>query len=102
MVGVGLIAAMVGALALAIGGGVYVLAVASTIHKLAGRKAIVAGASSEVFAAEGTRLGFIQSEVLRTPVGTEEMPKYLRQATISIEDQRFYENDGVDLTGIFR
>ena len=102
MVGVGLIVALVGALALAIGGGVYVLAVASTIHKLAGRKAIVAGASSEVFAAEGTRLGFIQSEVLRTPVGTDEMPKYLRQATISIEDQRFYENDGVDLTGIFR
>ena len=102
MVGVGLIVALAGALALAIGGGVYVLAVASTIHKLTGRKAIVAGASSEVFAAEGTRLGFIQSEVLRTPVGAEEMPKYLRQATISIEDQRFYENDGVDLTGIFR
>ncbi len=78
------------------------LAVASGIPKLSGRKAIVSGASSQVFAAEGTRLGFIASEVLRTPVPTEQMPKYLREATISIEDQRFYENDGIDLTGIFR
>lgn len=102
MIGIGLIVAFVSALAVAIGGGVYVLAVASTIPKLSGRKAIVAGASSQVFAAEGTRLGFIQSEVLRTPVQSQQMPRYLRQATISIEDQRFYENDGIDVTGILR
>lgn len=97
-----MLAAVVGALAIAIAGGIYVLAVASTIPKLAGRKAIVAGASTEVFAAEGTRLGFMQSEVLRTPVQTDQTPRYLRQATISIEDQRFYENDGIDITGILR
>jgi penicillin-binding protein 1A len=102
MVGVGMLAAVIGALAVAIGGGVYVLAIASTIPKLAGRKAIVAGASTEVFAAEGTRLGFMQSEVLRTPVQTGQIPQNLRHATISIEDQRFYENDGIDITGILR
>lgn len=102
MLGIGLIAAFVLAVVLAVGGGVYVFAVASTIPKLAGRKAIVSGASSQVFASEGTRLGFIASEVLRTPVGDEQIPQYLKQATISIEDQRFYENDGIDLTGIFR
>ena len=30
------------------------------------------------------------------------MPSDLRNATIAIEDQRFYKNNGVDLTGIFR
>src|ERR1700728_1174317 len=30
------------------------------------------------------------------------MPSHLRNATIAIEDQRFYKNNGVDLTGIFR
>jgi penicillin-binding protein 1A len=102
IIGVGLIALAVGALVFALGAGAYVLAVASTVPKLAGRKAIVAGASSQVFASEGTRLGFIQSEVLRTPVAGWQMPQDLRKATVAIEDQRFYENDGIDITGIVR
>ncbi len=55
-----------------------------------------------MFAADGTRLGFIQSDELRTPVGWSEIPADLKNATVAIEDQRFYKNDGVDLTGIFR
>ena len=49
-----------------------------------------------------TRLGFIQSDDLRSPVGWSEIPTDLKNATVAIEDQRFYKNDGVDLTGIFR
>ena len=67
-----------------------------TLHPL------VSGGSSQVFAADGTRLGFIQSDELRTPVGWSEIPANLKNATVAIEDQRFYNNDGVDLTGIFR
>ena len=55
-----------------------------------------------MFAADGTRLGFIQSDELRTPIGWNEMPANLKDATVAIEDQRFYKNNGVDLTGIFR
>ena len=55
-----------------------------------------------MFAANGTRLGFIQSDELRTPVSWSEIPTNLKNATVAIEDQRFYKNDGVDLTGIFR
>jgi len=47
-------------------------------------------------------LGFIQSDVLRSPITTAQMPTVLREATVAIEDQRFYKNNGVDLTGIFR
>jgi penicillin-binding protein 1A len=102
LVGVGLIVAAAVAVLLALAAGAYVLAVASTVRKLAGRRPEVSGASSQVFAAAGARLGFIQSEVLRTPVGYSQMPRQLRQATVAIEDQRFYENDGIDLTGIIR
>ncbi len=98
----GLIVTAAVAVLIALAAGAYVLAIASTVRKLAGRTPEVSGASSQVFASEGTRLGFIQSEVLRTPVAEWQMPKQLRQATVAIEDQRFYENDGVDLTGIFR
>jgi penicillin-binding protein 1A len=62
----------------------------------------VSGGSTQVFAADGTRLGFIQSDELRSPVGWGEIPADVKDATVAIEDQRFYKNDGVDLTGIFR
>ncbi len=84
------------------GAGAYVFAIASGVPKLAGRKAIVSGASSEIFASSGQPLGFIRSDILRTPITTSQTPKQLRQATVAIEDQRFYENDGIDITGILR
>jgi penicillin-binding protein 1A len=80
----------------------YVLSVAQSAPSLDALAPKLAGASSQVFAANGTRLGFIQSDVLRSPITTAEMPKVLREATVAIEDQRFYQNNGVDLTGIFR
>ncbi|HSZ70519.1 MAG TPA: transglycosylase domain-containing protein [Solirubrobacteraceae bacterium] len=88
---------------LGIGGAVaYVLSVAQSAPTVGSLHAIVAGASSQLFAADGTRLGFIQSDELRSPIGWSEMPANLRDATVAIEDQRFYKDDGVDVTGIFR
>jgi penicillin-binding protein 1A len=80
----------------------YVLHVAGTAPALASLHPILSDGSSQVFAADGTRLGFIQSDDLRSPVGWSEIPADLKNATVAIEDQRFYKNDGVDLTGIFR
>ncbi len=80
----------------------YVLNVARSAPALAELRPILTGGSSQVFAADGTRLGFIQSDELRTPVGWNEIPANVKNATVAIEDQRFYKNDGVDLTGIFR
>jgi penicillin-binding protein 1A len=80
----------------------YVLSVAQSAPSLDTLKPRVAGASSQVFAANGTRLGFIQSDVLRSPITASQMPTVLREATVAIEDQRFYQNNGVDVTGIFR
>jgi penicillin-binding protein 1A len=80
----------------------YVLSVAQSASNLDSLKPVLAGATSQVYAANGTRLGAIQSDVLRTPITTAQMPRLLRQATVAIEDQRFYRNNGVDVTGIFR
>jgi len=91
-------AVIVGAIA-AVG---YVLHIAQSAPALASLRPLVGGGSSQVFAANGTRLGFIQSDQLRTPVSWDEIPTNLKNATVAIEDQRFYQNDGVDLTGIFR
>src|SRR5271163_2213857 len=91
-------AVIVGAIA-AVG---YVLHIAQSAPALASLRPLVGGGSSQVFAANGTRLGFIQADQLRTPVSWDEIPVNLKNATVAIEDQRFYQNDGVDLTGIFR
>jgi penicillin-binding protein 1A len=80
----------------------YVLHVAGTAPALGSLHPILSDGSSQVFAADGTRLGFIQSDNLRSPVGWNEIPDDLKNATVAIEDQRFYKNDGVDLTAIFR
>ncbi len=80
----------------------YVIAVADSTQGLAGRHPIVDGASSQVFAANGTRLGFIQSNELRSPIPWAQIPANLSNATVAIEDQRFYKDDGIDPTGIFR
>ena len=96
--GVFVTALIVGAIA-AVG---YVLHVAQSAPTLETLRPLVGGGSSQVFAANGTRLGFIQAGQLLSPVSWSEIPEDLKNATIAIEDQRFYQNDGVDVTGIFR
>jgi penicillin-binding protein 1A len=80
----------------------YVLNVAHGTRDLASRHGRIGGGTSEVYAANGARLGAIQSDELRTPVGWSEIPADLKNATVAIEDQRFYKDDGIDVTGIFR
>lgn len=38
----------------------------------------------------------------RTPVSIEQMPKDLQHAIVAIEDERFYEHNGIDVRGIIR
>ncbi len=81
---------------------IYVVHVADSAPAIGKLRAIVSGGSSQVFASDGTRLGFIQSDQLRTPIGWSSIPQYLKDATVAIEDQRFYKHNGVDFTGIMR
>jgi penicillin-binding protein 1A len=100
LVGGGMLATalIVGAIA-AVG---YVLNVAQSAPAVETLRPLLSGGSSQVFAADGTRLGFIDADELRSPVSWSEIPANLKNATVAIEDQRFYKHNGVDLTGIFR
>lgn len=60
------------------------------------------GATSVVLAADGSRLGFIESDELRTPIGLPRINSRVRKATIAVEDSRFQEHHGVDPQGIAR
>src|ERR1700740_2982173 len=80
----------------------YVLDVQRSAPALASLHPIVTGGASEVFAADGTRLGFIRANQVRTPVPWGQIPGNLANATVAIDDQCFYKHNGVDLTGVFR
>ena len=55
--------------------------------------------SSLVFARDGAYIGEIGKES-RTSVQIRTLPKYVGQAFVAVEDQRFYQHDGVDLIGV--
>lgn len=59
-------------------------------------------AVSAVYAADGTRMGFIAGDVVRDPVNGRGVPLDVKRATVAIEDRRFYHHGGVDVLGIAR
>ena len=91
-------AAMIGALSL-VG---YIVAIAATGKSIDELKPIDKGESSAVYAADGSLLGFVQSDVVRQERPWSDLPTDLRQATVAIEDERYYEHGGVDPEGIVR
>jgi penicillin-binding protein 1A len=82
--------------------GLWVLDVAASAPSISTLKPISSGENSEVFAADGTSLGYVQSDVNREPVDLDEVPKVLQNATIAIEDENFWDHDGVDYGAIVR
>src|SRR3954447_5214967 len=90
--------ALIGALS-AVG---YVIAIAATGPDIEKLKPIDKGESSAVYAADGSLLGYVQSDIVRQEKPWRDIPVALRQGTVAIEDERFYEHSGVDPEGIVR
>jgi penicillin-binding protein 1A len=93
---------LIGLIVLAVGGvaaWVYSVAKGVDIDKL---KPARQGSNSVVFAADGSRLGYIQADTIRHPVKGSDIPRILKQATVAIEDQNFYEHGGIDPEAIVR
>jgi penicillin-binding protein 1A len=80
----------------------YVLAVASSAPDLSELKPQDKGSNSVIYAADGSRLGYVQSDTIRTPITWGQMPRVLRNATVAIEDEHFYKHRGVDYGAIIR
>lgn len=58
--------------------------------------------STKILDRNGKLIYEIYSDKRRSPVSLTELPKYVLEATISIEDKNFYLHQGVDLLGIIR
>ena len=92
-------ASIIGALS-AVG---YVVGIANSAPDLDALKPQAPGRYSTVFASDGkTELGKISNDILSDPIPSDQMPQDVRNATVAIEDQRFYRHRGVDFEGIVR
>lgn len=78
----------------------YVVAIAADAGQLG--KPVNRGLTSSVYAANGSLLGYIQSDEISTPVAWARIPQDCKDGTVAIEDERFYQHDGVDYTAIVR
>lgn len=83
----------------------YVLSIAASAPPLDSLKARDPGGFSLVYGlhdGKPVRLGVIQADELRKPIPNSQIPQKLKDATVAIEDSRFYEHHGVDYYGIVR
>ena len=69
---------------------------------LASLRPVSIGQNSFVYAADRSILGAIPADKNRQPVALDEMSPLLAEATVAIEDRRFYTHDGLDYEGILR
>ena len=63
---------------------------------------VTIGQNSFIYAADGSLLGSIPAEKNRQPLPLGKINPRVVQATVAIEDRRFYKHIGVDVEGIFR
>jgi len=91
-----------GVLAALAGFAIWVVSTANSAPNISELQPRVPGQTTEIFAAGGQSLGYVSSDILRTTLTQSEEPKLLREATVAIEDRRFYQHGGVDYEGLLR
>ena len=58
--------------------------------------------STKILDRNGKLIYEIYTDKRRSPVSLSDLPKYITEATISIEDKNFYSHSGIDVLGIIR
>jgi penicillin-binding protein 1A len=85
-----------------VAGAAWVISVYDSAPSLATLQPITKGAVSKVYAADGSLIGVIHSDNIRQPISSDQIPQTLKDATVAIEDRRFYSHGGIDPSAIIR
>src|SRR5919109_543169 len=86
----------------AVAGVAWVISVYESAPSIASLQPITKGAVSKVYAADGSLIGVIHSDKIRQPISSARIPQDLKDATVAIEDRRFYDHGGIDPSAIIR
>jgi len=87
-------------LVVAIGGLIFILKDLPSPRKIVDNATFAV--SSQIFDRNGELLYEIFGDENRTPILLQDLPPYVYQASIAIEDQNFYKHFGFDIYGIIR
>jgi len=93
------VCALVMGVLLAVG---WVVAVADSAPNLRQLKPHIPHPLSAIYAADGSLLGYMHSDTVYTYVSDRQLPSRLKDATIAIEDRRFWHHGALDYQGILR
>lgn len=77
-------------------GGGYIFAIVKSTPPLDVETVLRLSEPSSLYDKDGVYMDTIHSEVSRTVIDFDEIPVTLKDAYVSIEDQRFYEHKGID------
>ena len=80
----------------------WVVATADSAPNLSGLPARLPNPPTEIFAADGTPLGYVHTSNVFDYAAPTQIPQRLKEATIAIEDRRFYQHGALDYQGILR
>jgi penicillin-binding protein 1A len=83
-------------------GAIWLVSIYDSAPSLASLRPITKGAVSKVYAADGSLIGVIHSDKIRQPIASDRIPQDLKDATVAIEDRRFYSHGGIDPSAIIR
>src|SRR5215203_598868 len=100
LLGLGIPMSVVGVGVLA--GAIWLINTYNSAPSLASLQPITKGDVSKVYAADGSLIGVIHSDTIRQPIGSDRIPQDLKDATVAIEDRRFYDHGGIDPSAIVR
>src|SRR3954453_21676594 len=90
LLGLGVLFAIAGIAGLSAVG--YVVSIAASAPPLDSLKPRDPGGFSLVLDRDGHRLGVLQANVLRKEIASDQIPQSLKDATVAIEDARFYKH----------
>ncbi len=80
----------------------WVVAVADSAPNISDLKPRSPHPPTAIYAADGTLLGYVHTDVLSEPVSGAQIPQTLKDATVAIEDRRFFQHGALDYQGILR
>src|SRR5205807_5141957 len=80
----------------------WVVSVADSAPNLSSLKPRQPHPLSRVYAADGSLLGYVHADTVFNHVSPNRIPQTLKEATIAIEDRRFWQHGALDYQGILR
>ncbi len=80
----------------------WVVATADSAPNLSQLTPRHANPPTEIFAGDGSLLGYVRTDTISNNVALSRIPRRLQQATVAIEDRRFYQHGALDYQGIVR